>query len=312
MDTPPSENVRPAAFAGSWYPGAAATLAETVDRYLAPVPAAAPVPAPAPTTPATTAAPPVALIVPHAGYRYSGPTAGKAFSALPRGHFTRVLLLGPSHRGFFAGLAAPAFTAYQTPLGRVPVDTAAAQALRTARRVSVQASAEAAEHSLEIELPFLQRTLGDFHLLPVLVGELRSDELAAAAAALRPLLDPHTLVVASSDFTHYGEDFGYVPFRTDVPRNLERLDRGAIDPILARDADSFVRYQSDTGITVCGYRPIALLLSLLPAGARGALVEYTTSGHVTGDFEHCVSYAAISFAAAAARPDAASLGRGNP
>ncbi|MBI5367457.1 MAG: AmmeMemoRadiSam system protein B [Planctomycetes bacterium] len=287
--------VRPPAFAGSWYPGRADALAAAVDEYLAL--------GEAPGAGTDSPARPFGLVVPHAGYRYSGRTAGRAFAALrapahapapaaPR----RVLLLGPSHRGWFRGLAVSRHSAYATPLGEVPLDAAAADALLAAapaRLASVQPAAEAAEHSLEIELPFLQRVLGAFALLPVMVGELAPDEYPAAAELLRPLLDDRTVVVASSDFTHYGEDFGYVPFRSDIRHNLEGLDAGAIAPILDADPGAFLAYQQRTGITVCGYRPIALLLHLASPGARGRRLDYATSGDASGDFEHCVTYAAI-------------------
>ncbi|MBI3272110.1 MAG: AmmeMemoRadiSam system protein B [Planctomycetes bacterium] len=286
--------IRPPVFAGSWYPATAAELERAVDGFLAPAQSANP------HSSVTAAAAPatLGLVVPHAGYRYSGPTAGKAFADLrgARARPRRVLLLGPNHRGeFFRGLATSAFAAYRTPLGLVPVDVAAVDALRALPLFSPHRGAEESEHALELELPFLQRVLGDFRLVPLIVGELGPRDYEPAAAALGLLLDGDTLVVASSDFTHYGDSFGYVPFRADVQQNLSRLDGGAIEFILAGQVGAFLDYQERTGITVCGYRPIALLLHLLRGVVRGRLLEYTTSGAVTGDFRHSVSYAAIAF-----------------
>jgi AmmeMemoRadiSam system protein B len=137
-------------------------------------------------------------------------------------------------------------------------------------------------------------------VLPVLVGSLGSrvgaDQLADG---LRPLLDRETLVVVSSDFTHYGPRFGYVPFRDDVARRIETLDKGAADLILARDGAGFEDYLTRTGATICGRSPIRVLLDLMPDGVEGRLVAYDTSGRITGEWDHSVSYASLLFHATA-------------
>src|SRR5512147_2864626 len=149
--------IRPAAVGGLFYPGSPVELAAEVRTLLAAVPARAEAPGLL-----------KALIVPHAGYRYSGPVAASAYSLLRRRRdaIRRVVLLGPVHRVAIRGLALPAAQAFATPLGTVPIDRDAVSALRGLRQVSVSAAAHAEEHSLEVQLPFLQQVLGEFTLVP--------------------------------------------------------------------------------------------------------------------------------------------------
>jgi len=144
-------------------------------------------------------------------------------------------------------------------------------------------------------LPFLQQALDRFDLVPVLVGSLEEDDAARIASALRPLLSARTMVVVSSDFTHYGPNYGYLPFVSDVEENLRKLDHGAIRLILAKDFDGYMAYLRKTGDTICGRNAIAVLLKLLPQTAVGRLLRYDTSGRITGDFSNSVSYVSIAF-----------------
>jgi AmmeMemoRadiSam system protein B/AmmeMemoRadiSam system protein A len=278
-------SLRESALAGAWYPADPAALKAQVDGFLAAARGGA------------AAGTLRALIVPHAGYAYSGPTAGEGYALVKGRTYRRVLILAPSHYSGFRGLSVDAVDAYRTPLGDVPLDLEAIKTLRASPLVRADADARAREHSIEIQLPLLQRALAPgWRLVPVLVGQLGGADDRAAADLLRPLADDGTLVVVSSDFTHYGPRFDYQPFRLDArtPERLKELDEGAIARILDKDAAGFLAYQGQTGITVCGYRPIDILLRLLGPGARVARVAYTTSGALTGDYENSVSYAALS------------------
>jgi MEMO1 family protein len=278
--------VRPAAVAGAWYPGDGKTLGSYLDALLAKAHRA-------PDEGRVRA-----LIAPHAGYMYSGAAAAEGYAALRGAQYRRVLVLGPSHFAGFHGLSIADVEAYQTPLGNIPLDREAVAALRRSPLVRAHPWAHLREHSIEMQLPFLQRVLAPgWRLVPVLVGDLDSPDYPTAAALLRPLLEPSTLVVVSSDFTHYGPRFDYQPFPVDhdIAAHLERLDKGALAPILAKDSYSFIAYQRATGITVCGYRPIALLLRLLPATAVGRLRTYATSGALTGGYDNSVSYMTVLF-----------------
>lgn len=277
------ENVRPAYCAGNWYPGDRETLAREVDRLLAAAPAV------------RISGKPIALISPHAGYRYSAPVAAAAYATL-RGHaYQRVIVLAFSHRyaGSYSGVDVPReLTAYATPLGQVPIDREACGRLLAATPFSAHPDIDRGEHSLELQLPFLQRVLGEFKLVPLLVGQLSDAECTAAARTLLPLLDEQTLLVASSDFTHFGPGFRYQPFRDNVAENLRKLAEQAAAPLRRCDYDGFVAHLESTGDTICGRGPIRLLLRALSmqGGADGARAAFDTSGRITGDWRTSVTY----------------------
>jgi len=278
------ERLRESALAGAWYPADPGELSDYVDGLLD---AAKAEPVEEPIR---------ALIAPHAGYVYSGATAAQAFSLVRGREYRRVMVLAPTHRGGFAGISVADVDAYETPLGRIPLDTEAIAGLRGSELVISDPDAHAREHAIEIELPLLQRALAPgWKLVPVLVGRLDSEDYEKAADLLRPLADDVTLVVVSSDFTHFGPRFGYMPFPPDreAPENIRELDEGAIERILARDAQGLLAYQAKTGITICGYRPLALLLTMLPVDAQVERIAYATSGELTGDWMNSVSYAAL-------------------
>ncbi|HUE30986.1 MAG TPA: AmmeMemoRadiSam system protein B [Verrucomicrobiae bacterium] len=280
----PLPSVKEAHLAGRWYPLAPAELAESVRGLLA------------------AGGPPrsgvVAVVVPHAAYQYSGPTAAQGFAAAGAG-VDRAIVLAPSHFAHFRGAAVLPMSGYRTPLGVVPIDAEATAALARVPLVRPNPAVFMREHALEIQLPLLQGLAPECALVPLLVGSLEPGDAAALAAALRPLLEPGTLLVASSDLTHYGRRFDYLPVpATDAPSvaaAVRRLDDGALDRIVARDADGFVAYVEQSGATICGRSPIEVLLRALPDGARGERLAYTTSLEVTGDYEHTVSYAAVAF-----------------
>jgi hypothetical protein len=287
-----ARRVRPPARAGQWYEATASALTKQVDGYLEKA------------TVATTSGHLLALIEPHAGYTYSGQTAAFGYRLLRGLSVSRVILLGVPHFAPVRGCALPNYTHFQTPLGEVPLDREACDKLLASPPFAEFTRAHDPEHSLEAQLPFLQRTLTDFRIVPILVGELSDADRAKAAEALRALVDEKTLIVVSSDFTHYGANFGYVPFRTQVKENLDKLDHGAVKQIEALDARGFLDYVNQTGATICGRSAIALLLEILkPLGDVTATeLTYTTSGALTGDWSTSVSYCTIAFARGAAAP----------
>jgi AmmeMemoRadiSam system protein B/AmmeMemoRadiSam system protein A len=282
MGSDRSMNVRPAACAGTWYPGDPVVLSRMIDALLAAVPRSA------------SRHPVRAIVVPHAGLRYSGPTAAAAYREIDAGAFDRAVVLAPSHRTPLRGAAVDPSRAYDTPLGPITLDDAAVQQLVASPPFQFSRDAFALEHAIEMQLPFLRTLLPDALLVPVLVGELRggADELAAT---LEPLLDRRTLLVVSSDFTHYGDAFGYRPFTDDVPRRLAALDRRAIDAVIAGSGQALRQMLDETEATICGRNPLQVLLALPRSGWSAELMHYTTSGELTGDWEHCVSYASLVF-----------------
>ena len=295
---PGAAGVRPPAVAGSWYPGDADALRALVGSMLAAVPAASP------------RGHLRALVVPHAGILYSGQTAAHGYARVRGSDFDRIVVLSPSHRAPLRGAAVDPSTQYETPLGCMPVDLEAIETLAAHPEFERDSRPFGSEHAIEMQLPFLQVVAPDARLVPVLVGELRGEEFRAAAAALQPLFDARTLVVVSSDFVHYGAPYGYVPFTDRVPERIRELDEEAIHALEARDAARFQRHLQQTGATICGRRPLGVLLELLRPGWVGDLCAYTTSGEITGDWTMSVSYACLAFhdAGSEVGPDAGEHG----
>ncbi len=277
--------------AGSWYPADPSALTQRVDELLA----AAPEPSGASEI--------LAVVAPHAGFDYSGKVAAHAFRPLRGLGFRRAVVLGPSHYLPFRGAVVPDADAYRTPLGTVPLDLGALDTLRVQPGFATNNAAFAREHSLEAEIPFLQRVLDPgFTLVLVLVGGGSSGPAALEIAqGLEPLLDDGTLLVASSDFTHFGESFGYRPFRDDVEEKIRDLDLGVIRCVEAGDVDALESYLARTGATVCGRDALSVMLRALPAGRNCELAAYDASGRMTGDWTHSVSYAALVLRAGSAR-----------
>lgn len=284
--------VRRAGVAGTWYPAEAQQLRKEIDEALRAA------------TPPEIQGRLIALIVPHAGYRYSGSTAAFAYHLVRGTRFERVVILGPSHYTGFRGFAIAEADAWETPIGRVRVDAASVAALRKDPLSADPDNVHSQEHSLEAQIPFLQVALGDFRIVPILIGQNSEDDLERIADSIKPLLDEKTLLVASSDFTHYGARFGYTPFRTDVQSRIRDLDMGGIERITSDDVEGFVLHIETTRDTVCGADPITILLNAVARGLRGTLLHYDTSGSMTGDWSTTVSYAAIAVAASGAGPQA--------
>ena len=236
-----------------------------------------------------------ALISPHAGYQFSGKAASCGFATLRGKNFDRIIIIGPSHHAWFQGICVSSFDFYETPLGRVPVAKRVGEELSRQKLFLFDSKAEAQEHSLEMQIPFLQVVLKNFTIIPLMVGELEENDFVEAAKFLRPYITDKTLVVVSSDFTHYGERFGYLPFTEDIKNNLKKLDIGAVDLILKKDFTGYQEYLQKTGATICGRAAIGILLQLLPPEAQGALLSYYTSGDVLNDYSSTVSYVSIIF-----------------
>ncbi len=275
----PPERVRPSALAGrGWYDGDPETVARKVDAFLAGGESAGDDRV-------------IALVAPHAGHHFAGREQGKVFARLRGREIRRVFLIGPPHRAPVRGVAIPTYTHFSTPLGKVPVDLAAAEALlRCGAVFETNLGAHREEHSLEILLPFLQRVLpAGFTIVPMLAN-VEPAELPVVATALRSVLRPGDLVVASSDSTHYGERFDYCPFPENegLPDNLKRLDLEAAQRIIAKDLKGYIACKEETGITTCGFDPICILLSILPPEATGVLTGYDTSATQTGDWSSVV------------------------
>jgi hypothetical protein len=259
--------VRPAAVAGHFYPADPRELAAMVDDFVR----AAPV--------RGGRVDPKAVIAPHAGYLYSGPIGGSAFAAWARSAdaIRRVVLLGPSHWVDFKGLALPDAVSFRTPLGEVPLDLEAVRSLLGLPQVRVFNPGHAHEHALEVELPFLQRTLKEFRIVPLVVGDAADREISDVIERLWG--GPETRFVVSSDLSHYH----------DYPRAFE-LDHDTARAVEQLQAERL------TGDRACGYRPIrGFVRSAARRGMWCEAVDLRNSGDTAGPKHRVVGYGAFYF-----------------
>jgi hypothetical protein len=260
------KGVRAAAVAGQFYPSDPEELRSLVKSLLGNAAAGA---GPAPK----------ALIVPHAGYMFSGPIAASAYARLApaRDTIKRVVLVGPAHRVSFDGLATVSVSAFATPLGLAPVDAAGLRQLAPLPDVSVNDRAHAQEHSLEVQLPFLQTVLGDFALVPLLVWQAKPETISRVLDALWG--GPETCIIISSDLSHY-----YV---WAVAQQLDKATATAIEAL------------SPEGISedgACGRRPICGLLQAARCRRlRARTLDLRNSGDTGGPRQRVVGYGAFAF-----------------
>ncbi len=244
-----------------------------------------------------------AIVVPHAGYIFSGNTAAKTFKTAADGRYENVLILAPSHYCPFSGLSYSSFESYQTPIGDLNVDMDSINEIISKENPWIDKInlAHKEEHSLEVELPFIQTLFPEAKIIPFLCGRIDEKIADRITETLYPLFRPSTLWVVSSDFTHFGSSFGYTPFSENIPDKIKSLDMGAIGKILEIDYHGFSQYLDRTGATICGGSPLKILLkTAMKAVAEEnwispELIDYTNSGELTGDYSNCVSYAGITF-----------------
>jgi AmmeMemoRadiSam system protein B/AmmeMemoRadiSam system protein A len=195
-------------------------------------------------------------------------------------------------------LSVPSATHYETPLGEIPLDVDFVKKLLEYPMFHSVPYAHKEEHSVQIELPLLQYKQKDFKLVPIVAGRCSSEIIRKAGSILKSVVDDQTLVIASSDFVHYGRRFRYMPFTENIPEEIKKVDIGAYEHIANLDSEGFLKYKQRTGATICGYIPVAILLSMLEKPAKAKLIEYKTSGELTGDYRHSVSYLSVIFSGA--------------
>jgi len=295
---------RKSVLGGTWYPATVEQLDAAINQYLNHAPAADP--------PGKM----IGAIVPHAPWPYSGKLSGQAFQHVVQGAYDRVIVITQSHTAKFNGCSIAAVQFYRTPFGPVPVDIDSVQkiswnSLVTRRSVSYDMSLFASgmrtpihesEHGIETVLPFLQNRLGAFWLIPIVVGDFKNYRgkndaklVESVADSIRPLINDRTLVVATAHFTRYGRDYGFYPFDTDVALNIERLDLQAMRYVIRRDVDGLFNYLHETENPLGDPMALALFMEILPARARGVLIDRTTSRELTGSEDSSTTYATLGF-----------------
>lgn len=267
------QKIRESVIAGSWYPGHPETLKTQIGKYLDQ----------APLVPLKGTL--VGLVVPHAGYMYSGGVAAHAYKVLLQQPFDRVLILAPSHRAYFQGASVYRSGGYRTPLGIVPLDHELIESLsQRSSLFDYVPKAEAQEHSLEIQLPFLQVVLGEFRLTPILMGDQSFESCRKLADAIVHVCEgKKVLLVASTDLSHFH------PYQ-----EAKRLDQVVLDRVSAFDPAGLAQDIEKRICEACGGGPmVALMLAAQELGAtKSRILQYANSGDVTGDTQSVVGYMA--------------------
>jgi AmmeMemoRadiSam system protein B len=263
-------SVRPPAVAGLFYPDDPAVLTRTVEQYLARAEAEG----------ADDQPTPQAVVVPHAGFVYSGPIAASAYARLRplKGRIRRVVLIGPAHRVAVRGLVAPRAGAFETPLGALSVDAAAVARIAALPQVTLVDEPHRLEHCLEVQLPFLIAIFGKVSIVPLVAGDATAEQVAEVIEALWD--GPETLIVISSDLSHY-HDY----------RTAREMDAATSDAIEALDEKAIGWDQA------CGRIPIAGLLQVARRrGLSARTVDLRNSGDTAGPRDEVVGYGAYVFA----------------
>eukprot|EP01134_Creolimax_fragrantissima_P001546 CFRG1546T1 len=284
---------RAATHAGSWYAKEASKLDSLLTGWLNSVTSK--------QTPARV------IISPHAGYSYCGETAAHAYRQINPETTKRVFILGPSHRAYLDGCALPEFTKYDTPLGAISHDIEALDVLRGTGEFSVMnETTDSAEHSIEMQLPYLQKVMQgrDYKIVPILVGQLHPNKAKMYGELLTShFLDPGTICIVSTDFCHWGDRFDFQPvdksFKT-IYEGITAMDRAGMYLIEKKDAEGFEKYLHDTENTICGRYPLQIMLhaiNRMEANVQSVQVNmrflhYSQSNNVTDIKGSSVSYAA--------------------
>lgn len=275
MDAHSRDKIRPPAVSGTFYPRGASTLRGTVRDMLEQVPR-------------QLQGEVLALVVPHAGYQYSGPVAAHAYRLLEGRQFDRVILIGTSHRhGFETASVYPGGT-FEVPTGKFPVDEEFVAKLAARRGLSFGSEqAHISEHCLEVQLPFLKEVLGEVKIVPILMGMTQLDYCELLGSALADAIrEDGGLILASTDLSHYHDQ-----------KTAKALDEIAIGGMLSMSWRDLARAIEKGSCELCGSSAVIATMIAVErlGGKRGELLKYATSGDVTGDMFEVVGYAAIAF-----------------
>ena len=238
-----------------------------------------------------------AVIAPHAGYSYSGMCAAWAYKAIAEAEMPDVfIIMGTGHTGFGSGIS---LEDWETPFGIVKNDKELAKSIIEKGEIPRNEDAHLEEHSIEVQLPFLQfankKEQDKLRIVPIVISE-DINYREAALQIKKSILESgkSACIIASSDFTHYGPNYGFLPFFDKAEENIKKIDFSAIDRIIKADADGFIGYVERTGATICGALSIAVMM-LSAEFKKAEMLQYYTSGELTGDYKNSVSYASMTF-----------------
>jgi len=273
--------------AGKWFPSNEKALNYMLETFFQDVPDS------------FKSIPALGAIAPHAGYQYSGLGNAYSYACLLNGDIDKVIVLGLSHRSFHSGAVLLDADEYETPLGKVKMDSEMIKTLSEKKEFTISNQSFHEEHSADNQIPFLQYALKKpFQLVVMLIGNINLQSAEKIAHAIKPFLNEKTFVAVSSDFTHYGYQFQYLPFPNDnkVRENIENLDRGAVKEIENLNPSGFADYIKKYQPTICGVNPILVAMNLWdPKDSKGKLIHYYCSGDEDQDYSLSVSYASILF-----------------
>lgn len=235
------------------------------------------------------------VIAPHAGYPYSGACAAYSYKEIAESKSPDIfIMLGLSHSGYGSCIS---MEDWETPLGIVETDKDFGRSLMKSTGLKPNEAAHRQEHSIEVQLPFLQFiNKNKIKIMPIISSnDMPYDELAKKITGTIKDTNKKACILASSDFTHYGVNYGYFPFQTNVKKNLYNLDNNAIKHIKNLDAYRFLDYTEQTGATICGKFPIAVMVEIckLLGGKNAKLLKYYTSGDIMHDYDSVVGYASL-------------------
>lgn len=271
--------IRPAAVAGTWYPGTAGALTREVDGYLAAVPEPS----------AQTVR---GVIAPHAGMMFSGPVASHAYKAASRGEYDVAVLVGPSHFVAFEGVAVHPEGAFASPLGYASIDAAGVAAITRSGVVREYAAPHRREHSLEMQLPFLKRVLPEVRIVPLLIGFQRRDTIEALANAIAAAFaGRRALLVASTDLSHYLDARTATTLDARVQQCVSAFDADALLELF----EQYPEHERGQYVACGGGAAIAVMKAAKALGAtRGRVLKYGHSGEISGDYDGVVGYMAAA------------------
>jgi MEMO1 family protein len=236
-------------------------------------------------------------IVPHAGYIYSGIGAAKSLSII-KDKIDTFIILGFSHSRYGNSEVCLSKNDWKTPLGLCLNDKEFSDKLLTNNITTIDENAHNYEHSIEVQLPFLQYLFKNFKIVPLSIsGQCNFITVGKEIANLIKNQNKRICVIASSDFTHYGPNYGFVPFTDNIKENLKNLDLGAIKFIENLNSKEFLDYIKKTSATICGKNPIALQIEIMKNlnAKKGKLINYYTSGDIVNDYSNSVSYISMVF-----------------
>ncbi len=247
--------------------------------------------------------PVLAIIAPHASYRYSGVTAARAFQCVREQEVKRIFLIGPFHHRnseAFSGAALPESSTFATPLGWLSIDVSAVRALAASKLFLFNEQAHRKEHSLEMQLPLIKHSFSKVQIVPILLGKLASTgDAREIAKAVRAELRAGDLVIVSADMTHYGKMYDFSPPVTNMRTFTEQLDNQAFSAIERKDMEAYWRFHRESKDYVCGFESILVLMAMLPEESHATVIDYSTSQDAGVnsqlDPQRCVGYLSAAF-----------------